>query len=787
MGYLYNTTFANNKPNFKRLPVAEIQQYNAEMDNRYKTNQQLYDKMELAISNMPIDAKDTPIMKNALNRMKSTVSEVVDRGELEMAAPMLRKAGKDLAMDKNVTGALQSHSMGVAYNTEMNKLKKMHYTNGKGITPDQYAMHTFKTNKINEGKNPVEYDPITGTYKNMFQGSTPAAFYDVESEARKIANALKADGYSTGLQASSVLSKLKVTDFKGVSVDKIYNAVVSMLQNNDRAKAYLNDVNESKMFMMTYANNGEEVKLDEDGKLIPNISEQNLINEGIDIEAKDKNGNLVYKNLYNEDGTINQIEAGRLIYGDNVNDIAKGATTFAWNTSSSKYYRDDVYMANLTASIRKKQAEIELYSTGQGTAMYATKKLKGKEFVKRYNNYKNLITEIKEILEIEEAKPKSEQNIELINRHNSQLAIYKNWKSYMDNGYNKAKSAVLNKEHARLAKQANIWAHAFVNKGSVGSNTERLEFHELRDVNNPNTPSKDIKDGTVKMYNILGQNYYATPSTFNYIKKRMNSIQTVNENKVNRKIEKYLDTHKTVTSSPNVMMIDKQIGENMVTKYNQGNQTWKIITIKGKEIEKDDNKPAKIESVISMTTEKIDGINFYFEATDEDGTHYYIRPKGSNDAELAGKDWADKSGITDNSSYINADQLSRKQYVSGMNVRMNQKYTTLNILTIGERLSINNNNDEHLADVKVANLATPSGAISTMTEPILEVTYDKEKLNKLNNYITYINKTRKSKDEEVWSEYEQTEVAASESEARNMIKQFENTYANTILEKNSNN
>jgi len=780
MGYLYNTTFANNKPNFKRLPVAEIQQYNAEMDNRYKTNQQMYDKMELAISNMPIDATDTPIMKNAL-----------DRGELEMATPMLRKASKDLAMDKNVQGALQSHSMGINYAKKLDELKTMHYKNGKGITPDQYAMHTFKTNKINEGKNPVEYDPITGTYKNMFQGSTPAAFYDVESEARKIANALKADGYSTGLQASSVLSKLKVTDFKSVSADKIYGAVVSMLQNNDRASAYLNDISQSKMFMMTYANNGEEVKLDEDGKLIPNISEQNLINEGIDIEAKDKNGNLVYKNLYNDDNTINQTEAGKLIYGDNVNDIAKGATTFAWNTSSSKYYRDDVYMAKFNATLRdnasklkKKQDDLKTFYTGETTAINL-KVTDPKKVIKTFNALDSLI---EDYTELRDTAP----NLVTKRKYDRQLGIYKTQKSKLEDLINDAKVSVYEEEYGTTDENVII--------GSFFTNKDNIEFYGIKKAKVNDVVGKRITpfiEGVTPAYEerntasiprkrstTSNDEVVMTRTTFEYVVQTPNGSKYVISQRCKRAyldhmsditngttkgMKKYFKANvKEIAINPPVSEISSDASKRINLQYKNNRLNWTVMDTKGTIIDKHRRIPTEA-TFSGITTEQVDGKNFYFSAVDEKGTHYYIAPPTGNMANIIAQEYIDRADVS--------TKEGREQYAIGMNMKFNQDFISINSLRENGSVKIYDNKDNksgnssdlHLADVRLVGNVGVTPTLTVTIAPEVQAIIN-ENIELTNEYLISIGA------EPINGEMDDSETVNSEAEARQEVDIYRNLY-----------
>ena len=197
MGIFWNITPTDNRPEFVGLPVEDIKSMNATLDATYKENQATYDKLEIAMANMPAEARNNPIMEKKMAELRAGMQGAIDNGNIELAGPLIKQSIKKFATDKEIQGVQKSFALQQDFVKRIDDLEDVYIkSDGKdgGISPKQAMIYRKQAALGNY--QPISYDAENG-FQNMFSAPTVNKYVDIDGRVRDVIGDMKASCYST--------------------------------------------------------------------------------------------------------------------------------------------------------------------------------------------------------------------------------------------------------------------------------------------------------------------------------------------------------------------------------------------------------------------------------------------------------------------------------------------------------------------------------------------------------------------------------------------------------------
>lgn len=177
MSKIFNDlAYGNLVPTYAGLPLKEAKETADILDTRYRENLDTQDQLEVMIDNLKVRSQNRPLVQSALDKARKTLEQTREKGDWENAGFLVKRAAKDFAMDKGVRAALSDKQQYDSYMEDLDQRLK----------DDKIDIITYNNSKelaSRENKKAVEYDPITGDYKNIFSAYSPQNFQDVQKAA----------------------------------------------------------------------------------------------------------------------------------------------------------------------------------------------------------------------------------------------------------------------------------------------------------------------------------------------------------------------------------------------------------------------------------------------------------------------------------------------------------------------------------------------------------------------------------------------------------------------------
>lgn len=222
------------------LPVQETKALNAEMSQQYQSSRGAKDALDVMANNLDVEDRNYEVKKRVIDETKAKFKDLVSRGDYQNAKYLVQGVEKNLMMDNELQGALQSRKKeGAHYQGLKEALDK------GDINQDIYNWNVEKTKQANKGK--IEYDPNTMTTKNMFSGQSY-----VKDLSKEIYNAMDArikdwkeesitdiNGQQYKKTMSSPTGYFNMTTGKQVRYDEISDALRTELENTGEYRDFL--------------------------------------------------------------------------------------------------------------------------------------------------------------------------------------------------------------------------------------------------------------------------------------------------------------------------------------------------------------------------------------------------------------------------------------------------------------------------------------------------------------------------------------------------------------------
>ncbi len=299
--------YAEPRSSYVKKPVQEFANVAAIYQDQYDKGVQSFDAWNTFKSNLP--ARDA--LKGQLQQEVAKYEEqwkpLVDKGNYEDAAPVLRKISQDFVANPIIKGITED------YASYTNAIKEAQDRLAKGkITAADFQKEVARSNK--RFSQPLEYDPLTSQYKNKFNNFYIPDNVNIEEEVSKRIDKIKSGNIPLGYDEKGnpqYISQgkeggyINTTTATGVSEDQIAKVALDYLNSND-------EVNQ----LLAY-------RADLDAELRDGFTKPDLVAMGV----MSPDGKSQIPDLINEDGSVNQDVAKQayvLREKQNVVDYAKG-------------------------------------------------------------------------------------------------------------------------------------------------------------------------------------------------------------------------------------------------------------------------------------------------------------------------------------------------------------------------------------------------------------------------------------------------------------------------------
>ena len=236
-----NVSFAKYTPTYVGAPLEQFAKTADVLNQRYEENKDAIDQLDIAMSNIPVEDADTPILKARIDKTRDIFKSTLDKGDFENATNVVKTAFKDFAMDGAVKAASENYTIRQKTKAELRDA----YEKGS-LSATQYGDRTKRFNQYEGIGNPDEL----GFY-NRYEFDMGAKRVDLDEFAAKALHGFKADTISKsgtginygspeeqmmGVAKSQTTNQIQISDgTKGKFV------LEDQLKNNPDAMAYIQD------------------------------------------------------------------------------------------------------------------------------------------------------------------------------------------------------------------------------------------------------------------------------------------------------------------------------------------------------------------------------------------------------------------------------------------------------------------------------------------------------------------------------------------------------------------
>jgi len=169
MPILPDLSYARTRSEYVPKNVEYIDQIGANLEKDYTANQTKTNLLLEQINNLKVRNPNTPILESAVNKAKTGIQALADKGDYENADLEITRLASELNNDPLLKGALQDYNQ---YQEHQKQLAEL-----KDVNADRVQLAGEYSNATNNKM--IEYDPTTG-YKNMYKGYIPVKTPDFE-------------------------------------------------------------------------------------------------------------------------------------------------------------------------------------------------------------------------------------------------------------------------------------------------------------------------------------------------------------------------------------------------------------------------------------------------------------------------------------------------------------------------------------------------------------------------------------------------------------------------------
>lgn len=243
---LSNLSYSRPVSQYVAPPISTLKENLAELQQDYDTNRQNADAMEIAIANLDLLEADEPHRVAAMERVKSTLKEVVDQGDWENAGLAVRQAAKEFGTNRVILGALQAKKQRSEISAKLQE---------RVGDKDNPLLQSDVDWAIAEGDRKYKgqvIDPETGQSKGMWGTTIPPKYIDKGKYIDEFLDGFKPDQhfgeftkgqdgkwYKTKTQVTPGGHEVAVTT-EQAEYKELYQAAKSQLMQNKEAVDRLN-------------------------------------------------------------------------------------------------------------------------------------------------------------------------------------------------------------------------------------------------------------------------------------------------------------------------------------------------------------------------------------------------------------------------------------------------------------------------------------------------------------------------------------------------------------------
>ena len=254
-------TFSNTPILGERLPVEDIKQTNAALDQQYQINSAQLDQVQNSLNQIQVRDYDSPYLEQKKTETLQAINDLKNSGNLQAAGKNIKGIVSNLTNDDTLKNAISSYQTEQATKAELQERVKKYYDSGgkDGISPEQYEIATL--NNLYANTSPISVNE-TGNYVGHFHATGVPSHVEVLSELEDAFTKIKgtegsilasnmADTLAGSLDpdmkalAESIKAKIAsagridASFFNGIGQDRLLR-MAQLVLKSDKVKAYTN-------------------------------------------------------------------------------------------------------------------------------------------------------------------------------------------------------------------------------------------------------------------------------------------------------------------------------------------------------------------------------------------------------------------------------------------------------------------------------------------------------------------------------------------------------------------
>lgn len=320
---------------YVKKPVQDFVNAGMMLNRTYDTNLAAANKFDMALADLPAREEIKGQLNEEVSKYNKALKDMASTGRYEDYSGQINKLAMDFVKNPMIKGIQEDYKNYSDYiTTQQERLNK------DEINRDDFekSLRLLKTayNK------PLEFDPLTGTVKNKFQGTTIPQDVDVNEEVRKLVKDLEEDIVPADMEAK-IPGYYSIITKEGKNPEKLAQLARQYVLSNDKVKTLLNfraDL-DTKL-----------ARLNPDGSLRP-YTQADLYNLGItksdgkvwieteqDGKPVSKPINEINNVLFDENGNLNQNVADSLVKSKYLDSKVQEYENYAKSFANEKYKFD---------------------------------------------------------------------------------------------------------------------------------------------------------------------------------------------------------------------------------------------------------------------------------------------------------------------------------------------------------------------------------------------------------------------------------------------------------------
>jgi len=388
---LNNLSYTNEGSLYVPKPIGELLKTAQALKGQYDAGVVAADAATAILDSANARDLNKAALKAKYDEYKVGLDEVAKRGNFEDFVPQAKKIARGFANDPTVKGIVKEYQDAQAWTAEQ-KARIGAKENGISESDFRRALILNQT----QNNKPLEYDPVTGVYKNSFNGNAIPQNIDFNEKIQEMIKAVNED--STERFGPKVHGYLQSITQEGKSPEKLRELVSNYIMQSDEAKNLL--AFRAKADMVS-------TLMQSDGSLRPitvkDLAQTGLVpTSGVPMKPTyDKEGNPIKKDgeyvmeedtqlkniLYNPDGTVNQENAMAYATSAKMSEQKEQLTNYGASFANKKIKVD--YLQDLEAA-RQHAFDLAKYNNDRADAREEQKNFE-------INNYLALQTSLDEM------------------------------------------------------------------------------------------------------------------------------------------------------------------------------------------------------------------------------------------------------------------------------------------------------------------------------------------------------------------------------------------------------